>query len=146
MRDASSKKKRILILDDEAEITFLLAHTLRSSDYEVDAANTPGAAFTKLWANTYHLFLSDIMMPGMDGIDVLKAVRKDKNLKNLPVIILSAKLLTGNELATITGRLGALVVRKPFSPHRLVALVRKFIADREGTLKYGMNSGALELS
>jgi DNA-binding response OmpR family regulator len=146
MYDGNSDKKKILILDDEAEITFLLTHTLRSHDFEVDSANTAGTAFNKLWSEEYHLFMSDIMMPGMDGIDVLRVVRSDTKLKDLPVIILSAKILTKDEVSAITGRLGALLVRKPFSPHRLVELVRKFIADREGTLKFGTHSGALELT
>jgi len=145
MVEKTSRKERILILDDEPEITYLLARTLRLNDYEVDAVNTPGLAFTRLWDRPYQLFISDVMMPGMDGVDVLRVVRADEKLADMPVIILSAKTLGPEEMALITGRLRALVVRKPFSPQRLVKVARRMIADREGTLKSGLSSGALEL-
>ena len=83
--------KKIVVLDDEKYITQLLNIELEASGYEVKTACDGEAGLELIRAERPDLILLDLMMPKMDGFEVLQALRIDMMTKNIPVIILTAK-------------------------------------------------------
>jgi two-component system, OmpR family, KDP operon response regulator KdpE len=128
-RKQSLKKHRILVVDDEIRILKFLQSNLRGIGYEVVTASSGVEALEKFHASNPDLIVLDILMPEMNGFDVLKEIR---GFSMVPVIFLSAK---GNERDKITGLdLGADdYIPKPFSPDELVsrieAVLRRFKPD-----------------
>jgi two-component system KDP operon response regulator KdpE len=120
------KKYRLLVVDDEIRIQKFLQSNLRAQGYEVVTANNGLEAIKQFHASHPDLILLDILMPDMNGLEVLKEIR---SFSTVPVIILSAR---GNEREKITGLdLGADdYIPKPFSPDELVsrieAVMRRF--------------------
>ena len=82
-------QKRILIVDDDAEIRELLEFDIRSSGYFVDSAKDGLEGLNKALNNTYDLILLDVMMPKMNGFDVCKNIRSAK--LSIPILMLTAK-------------------------------------------------------
>jgi two-component system KDP operon response regulator KdpE len=125
-RKQSLKKYRLLVVDDEIRILKFLTSNLRALGYEVVTASNGLEALEQFHASNPDLILLDVVMPKMNGIDVLKEIR---GFSMVPVIFLSAK---GNESERITGLdLGADdYIPKPFNPDELVsrieAVMRRF--------------------
>jgi len=81
----------ILIIDDESTHLLLLQTILQDEGYNTEITENPQKGLELLKDNNYPVLILDIMMPGMDGFEVLEKIRKDKKLKKLHVIIISAK-------------------------------------------------------
>lgn len=110
----------ILVVDDEKEIADLVEIYLVSDGYKVYKANNAEEGLEILEENTIHMVLLDIMMPGMDGLEMCKKIRETNNI---PIIMLSAK---STDLDKILG-LGTGAddyVTKPFNPLELTARVK----------------------
>mgnify|MGYP000228866127 FL=1 len=110
----------ILVVDDENEIAELVEIYLVSDGYKVFKANNAQEGFSILNKEEVHLVLLDIMMPGMDGMDMCRKIRETNNI---PIIMLSAK---STDLDKIMGLgIGADdYVAKPFNPLELTARVK----------------------
>ncbi|MCK4907528.1 MAG: response regulator, partial [Spirochaetes bacterium] len=98
-------KSKILAVDNETDILEILSFNLKNEGYEVFTASNGLEAIEKTKKNLPDLILLDIMMEGMDGIEVCRNLKEDKATRNIPIIFLSAK---GEELDKILGlELGA---------------------------------------
>ncbi len=84
---SASARPRILVVDDEASIRDLLSKTLAMSDYDVDVAADGRTAVDRMRLNNYDLLVTDVRMPGMDGLTVIREARRYK--ANLPVIVIT---------------------------------------------------------
>lgn len=115
--------QRILAVDDEEHILELIQYNLKKNGFEVLTAVSGEDALKILEQESVNLVLLDIMMGGMDGIEVLKQIRADKELEDLPVILLTAR---GEEIDKVIGlELGADdYIAKPFGVHELPARVK----------------------
>lgn len=115
--------RSILIVEDEKEIRDLLSHYLRKEGFEVFLAPDGEAGLSRARAEKPNLILLDILLPKMDGLEVLREIRSDREIAGTPVIMLTAK---GDETDRIVGlELGADdYVPKPFSPREVVARVK----------------------
>ncbi|MEE4196917.1 MAG: response regulator [Bacteroidales bacterium] len=82
---------KILIIDDESTHLLLLQTILKDEGYHTEIVDNPQKGLGLLKENDYQVLLLDIMMPGMDGFEVLEKIQQDQRLKNLHVIIISAK-------------------------------------------------------
>lgn len=82
----------------------------------------------ELLTKKYHLLILDLMMPQMDGFTVLKNIRKEKRLKDQPVLILSSRQMSHDETAILASQ-NADMIAKPPRPHRLLEKVREIVAD-----------------
>ena len=80
-------RHRVLVVDDEASIRDLLEKTLSMSDYEVDTAPDGRSALERMRLNPYDLLITDLKMPGMDGLTVIREARRYK--PGLPVIVIT---------------------------------------------------------
>lgn len=119
--------KRILIIEDDVSIAELVRDYLEINNFEVVIAGRGTNGLETALAEDFALIILDIMLPGMDGFDVLANLRKKKQT---PVIFLSAK---SEDIDKIRGLgLGADdYMTKPFSPNELVARVKAHIARHE---------------
>jgi DNA-binding response OmpR family regulator len=103
--------KKILVVDDEIAICNLLKDFLAAKGYEVYTALDGRTAITKLKKDRPHIVLLDIMMPGMDGIETLRAIKKI----NPRVVVIMITAIADNELGLRTLKLGAYdYICKPF--------------------------------
>jgi len=111
---------RVLLIDDDARLHELLASYLDQNGFTVTVASDGKRGLAALEGGTFDAVLLDVMMPGMDGIEVCKRIR---SRSNIPVVMLTAK---GDETDRVVGlELGADdYVAKPFSPRELLARIR----------------------
>ncbi|MDF2586463.1 MAG: phoP [Anaerocolumna sp.] len=123
--------KTILAVDDEEHILELLAYNLERDGYRVIKAETGEEALDTLEKEKIDIVLLDWMLPGIDGIEVLRRIRAHKNYRKLPVIFLTAK---GDEISKVVGlEVGSddyLV--KPFGVHELLARIKAVLRRSEG--------------
>ena len=114
-------QKKILVVEDNAELSDLLHLHLSDQSWQVDIARDGHTGFKKATGGAYDLIVLDIMLPGMDGIDVLKTLRSRGLL--MPVLMLTSK---SSEIDRILGlELGADdYITKPFSIRELIARIK----------------------
>ena len=119
-------KESILIVDDEEDVLELVRYNLDKNGYQIETATTGEDALAKARAKLPNLVILDLMLPGIDGLEVCKNIKRDPKTQNIPIIMLTAK---GEEADIITGlELGADdYVTKPFSPKVLVARARRIL-------------------
>jgi len=117
------EQKHILVVDDEADLIELVSYNLRKEGFTVDSASDGEKALEKIRKGTYSLVILDLMLPGIQGIELCRIIRNDPKTVNLPIIMLTAK---GEEVDRILGlEMGADdYMSKPFSPRELVARVK----------------------
>ncbi|NLK93772.1 MAG: response regulator transcription factor [Clostridiales bacterium] len=116
-------KENILVVDDEEHIVELLKFNLMNSGFSVTTANNGLDALKIANENKPNLILLDLMLPGMDGLEICKEIKRNKETSNISIIMLTAK---GEELDKILGlELGADdYITKPFSVRELIARVK----------------------
>lgn len=115
---------KILIVEDEEAIADLEKDYLELSGFKVEVANDGQSGISKALKGNYDLFILDLMLPGVDGFDLCRQIREEKNT---PIIMVSAKK---DDIDKIRGLgLGADdYMTKPFSPSELVARVKAHLA------------------
>lgn len=135
--------KSILIVDDEKDLVELVSYNLRKEGFSVHASYDGEDALSKMKNNDFDLLILDLMLPGMDGLELLRFIRSDSRLSHLPVLMLTAK---AEEIDRVIGlEMGADdYVTKPFSPRELVARVKALMRrisrkaeEPEGILRFG---------
>ena len=128
-----SKSQRILIIDDDARLRELLLRYLGEQGFAAKAVADGSALDKALLLNRYHLLVLDLMLPGEDGLAILRRLRGAG--ENVPVILLTAK---GDEIDRIVGlEMGADdYLSKPFNPRELVARINA-VLRRKGALPAG---------
>lgn len=131
-------RELIFIVDDEVEILELVEFNLNRSGYRTRRIVSGEAALDAVRKDMPDLILLDLMLPGVDGLEVCRQLRADPATANTPIIIMTAK---GEDADVVTGlELGAAdYVVKPFSPRLLVARVRA-ILRRQSTCKHSDES------
>jgi DNA-binding response OmpR family regulator len=124
------KAIRVLIAEDDADIATLLAHYVQKEGWLAHVETTGSAALLYARTQPVDIAILDIMLPGLDGLSVCRALRTYEPTARLPVIIVTAK---GEEADRITGlEIGADdYVTKPFSPNELVARIRAVLRRSE---------------
>lgn len=85
------QKKTILIIDDSSTNNLLFQSILEENGFEVIVSTTGKAGLAAMQKNKADLVLLDVMMPGLDGFDVLKEIKEDENNQSVPVLMLTAK-------------------------------------------------------
>jgi DNA-binding response OmpR family regulator len=118
--------KRVLIIDDEPSIVISLEFLLKRAGLEVQVARDGEEGLAKLRELRPDAVVLDVMMPRLDGFEVLKAVRADPEIADIPVLMLTAKAREAEQQRGLT--LGAnAYMAKPFSTHELVDQVMALI-------------------
>jgi CheY-like chemotaxis protein len=122
---------RILVVDDQIYVRHTISLMLKSTEFEVIEAGSGREALTKFEESKFDLAIVDIYMPGMDGVKIIKSLRK--NTPNLPVIAISGRLLNRSELSaldffSLNPELSNVIcISKPVRPNQLIETIHKAI-------------------
>jgi two-component system phosphate regulon response regulator PhoB len=122
-------KERVLVVDDEEDILELVRFHLAREGYQLALAATGEEALKKAKHETFDLIVLDLMLPGLDGLEVAKALKADARTKGVPIVMLTAK---GEDADVVSGlEIGADdYITKPFSPRVLTARVKAVLRRR----------------
>jgi diguanylate cyclase (GGDEF)-like protein len=115
--------ERILVVDDDPDIARFIEVNLRTQGYEVDIASDGVEALERAAAQRPDLALVDVMMPRMDGFEVVERLRANPRTSNMSIILLTAKALTADKVMGITKGADDYII-KPFDPIELMARVK----------------------
>ena len=126
---ADSDKKRIAVVDDDIDIANYVK-VLLSPYYNVTVYFDGNAALKGMTEETPNLIISDVVMPGMSGFELCKAVKGELQLSHIPVVLVTAKVAVENQVEGLGVGADAYVT-KPFQPAYLVALVKSLLENRE---------------
>ncbi len=123
-------KEKILVVDDEEDILELVRYNLTKEGYRVQCVQSGEQALAKSGEEPPDMILLDLMLPGLDGLDVCRALKKNPATAGIPLIMLTAK---GEDADIVTGlELGADdYVTKPFSPRVLLARIKATFRRRK---------------
>lgn len=121
--ESPPSRANILVVEDEADLQDLLRYNIAREGFNVRCATTGEEAMHAIRQETPDIIVLDLMLPGMDGLEVCRLVKTDKKTESASVIILTAK---GEEADIVVGlELGADdYVTKPFSPRVLIARIK----------------------
>ena len=125
-----STMSKILIVEDDPDIRELLRFNLEKAGYNLFLAEDGEKALTLARKHSPDIILLDLMLPGVDGLEVCRTLKKDPELQRIPIIMVTAK---GEEMDRVVGlELGADdYVVKPFSLREVVLRIRKILDRRE---------------
>lgn len=116
-------KEKILIVEDEKDIIKMLEYNLKKEGYRVIDARDGEDALDLSARQHPDLILLDLMLPGMDGLEVCKALKKESKTNSIPIIMLTAKSQESDKVVGL--ELGADdYITKPFSPRELIARIK----------------------
>ncbi|NTV52070.1 MAG: response regulator transcription factor [Candidatus Firestonebacteria bacterium] len=123
-------KAKILIVEDDRDIAELIQYNLAKEGYTVVSANNGEKGFQLAKSSLPDLIVLDLMLPGMDGLEVCKLLKAEPKTQGIPVVMLTAK---SEESDVVTGlELGAEdYIAKPFSPKILVARLRTVLRRKQ---------------
>jgi two-component system, chemotaxis family, chemotaxis protein CheY len=119
-------QKRILIVDDSESIRHLLSAILQSAGFEVCAAIDGQDAIERFNTSNFNLVLTDLNMPRVDGISLIKHIRKSNGASHVPIIMITTESQTTiKDQAKSAGATGWIV--KPFVAEKLLTIVSKVL-------------------
>lgn len=118
--------KKILFVDDSASMRQVVGMAISSAGYDVTSAEDGKDAMNKVEADKFDAIITDLNMPNMNGIELIKAVKQNANNKFAPIIMLTTE--SSDEMKQQGKDAGAKVwVVKPFKPDQLVGVLKKLL-------------------
>jgi PAS domain S-box-containing protein len=121
----------ILLVDDDPKILELLEETLRSAGYETQSVQSGARALEVLSSKLVSAVLLDLLMPGMDGFEVIRHVREQATLKDLPILVMTAKTLAQEEIALLSRETQALFQKNGSWRQQLMVEVGRVVQGRK---------------
>jgi response regulator RpfG family c-di-GMP phosphodiesterase len=118
---------RLLLVDDDPGLRALLRTTFEIFDLELDEADSAAMAARRISACRPDVIVLDVLMPGIDGLEYCRALRRDHQTREIPVV-----LLTGSELSELHGSGADALIKKPFSPLELLSVVERLAGGLNG--------------
>jgi len=138
--------RRVIVVEDEKDLADLIALHLRREHYQVSTYGDGSVGLAAIERDRPDLVVLDLMLPGLDGLEICRRIRRNEALASMPILILTAR---GEEADVVTGlEVGADdYVVKPFSPRVVVARVRSLLRRSEGMDKGSevVRAGAIEV-
>ncbi|WNM61329.1 response regulator [Candidatus Nitrospira neomarina] len=122
---------RILIVDDKKENLYLLDFLLKGNGYEVETANNGAQALEKLHVKNFDLIVSDILMPVMDGFQLCRNVKKEEQLKAIPLVFYTATYTDEKDEEFALGLGADRFIRKPKEPDEFMKIIKGIVSDRK---------------
>jgi DNA-binding response OmpR family regulator/anti-sigma regulatory factor (Ser/Thr protein kinase) len=115
-----SMQKQILVIDDDPNIADMLRQFLPESDFWLEAALDGKSGLRAIEAKRPDIILLDLLMPGLDGFGVIERLRSDPKMRELPIIVISAKELTSAEAARLRETVALVMKKQGFEGEKLV--------------------------
>ncbi len=120
--------RRILVVEDNDDIALVVKTTLTMRDYEVDTASDGRAGLKMAQSGRYDLMVLDVILPELDGYEVLRRVKADPATADLPIALFSAHVSEQDRIEALEAGASAVLV-KPFHPGSFLAEIRAILAD-----------------
>nr|YP_009564926.1 hypothetical protein [Gelidium coulteri]YP_009565326.1 hypothetical protein [Gelidium sinicola]QBA96277.1 hypothetical protein [Gelidium coulteri]QBA96677.1 hypothetical protein [Gelidium sinicola] len=127
-------KKNILLVDDDLDLSKSVVNYLSNEGFNVVFKNTAQQALQALQDEHFDLIITDIVMPSLDGYDLIKLLRLDSSFSCIPIIFLTAKGMTHDRVKGYNLGCNAYLV-KPFSPLELLSIVRNLLKNFDLMIK-----------
>ena len=121
---------KILLVDDDPRTLEMLEESLRSAGYETQSVQSGARALEVLSSKLVSAVLLDLLMPGMDGFEVIRHVRQEATLKELPIFVMTGKSLTPEESALLARDTQALLQKNGSWQQQLIAEVARVVQGR----------------
>ena len=127
---AIMRKKHVLVVEDDDDVRELLRYNISREGYDLTCVTSGEEALAKMGPPFPDIVILDLMLPGVDGLEVCRTIRQRNDTRNVPVVMLTAK---GEDADIVTGlELGADdYITKPFSPRVLIARIRAVLRRKE---------------
>ena len=129
----------ILLVDDDPRTLEMLEESLRSAGYETQSVQSGARALEVLSSKLVSAVLLDLLMPGMDGFEVIRHVRQEATLKELPIFVMTGKSLTPEESALLARDTQALLQKNGSWQQQLIAEVGRVVQDRKRAKSAGQS-------
>jgi two-component system, OmpR family, alkaline phosphatase synthesis response regulator PhoP len=134
----TDKKARVLIVDDEEDILDFLSYNLKKEGYDVVTVDSGRKCLENMTKQLPDVVLLDIMMPGISGIDVCKKIKADTKTKDIPVIMLTAKITEKDIVTGLNSGADDYIV-KPFSMRILIARIKAQLRRLDANTESNIN-------
>ena len=125
-RNNGLERPRILVVDDEAAVRDLLVKTLTMADYDVDTADDGPTAIDRLQTSGYDLLITDLKMPGMDGLSVVRQARRYSTA--MPIIIITGYSTEASAIEAINLGVNGYLT-KPFRLARILSVTARALGE-----------------
>lgn len=122
--------KRILVVDDDNAILRLLLALFSRENYEVDTAVGGKEALAKIARTLYDVIVLDLMMPDVNGFDVVAALSARADTARIPIMVVTAKQITAADRHQLNGSVATIMEKTEFSSVRFAAEVRRAMSGR----------------
>jgi PAS domain S-box-containing protein len=139
IRSQTGADAAVLVVDDDPHNLELVEETLRAAGYETQAVRSGAKALDVLSAKSVGVVLLDLLMPGMDGFQVIRHVRQESTLKDLPILVMTAKNLTQEEISLLSRETQGLLQKKGSWQQQLTAEVERVVRGRKLTRAVGQS-------
>jgi len=128
MADGKRAKKmpsNVLVIDDDLQAISLVKAILKPFNVRVSAVDNARAGIEQALRNKPDLVILDLVMPGVDGFEVVAALRRDKDMSRVPILVHTAKTLTAEDRVRLEGTVESIVEKAEFQPERFLELLLK---------------------
>jgi CheY-like chemotaxis protein/predicted nucleic acid-binding Zn-ribbon protein len=128
MADGKRARKmpaNVLVIDDDPQAISLVKAILKPFNVRVSAVDTGRAGIEQALRNKPDLVILDLVMPDVDGFDVVAAIRRDKEMSRVPILVHTAKNLTADDRMRLEGKVESVVEKAEFQPERFLELLLK---------------------
>ena len=133
LRNGKPIRSAVLVDDDPIELR-ILSTTLANERMQVNTFTDGPAALSWLASHTPDLITLDLMMPGMDGFEVLDAIRRQEHLRDVPIMIITAKELFAEDRERLSGQIAAVIQKGPRQREELLSEVGETLQRRRQAL------------
>jgi len=120
--------QQIFVVEDDQDIARLLQYLLTKAGFSVHCFGNAEKVLPEAENNIPQLFILDVMLPGMNGLHLCQSIRKHDLLREIPILILSAKCSAGDKHSAFEAGASDYLT-KPFSPNELILVVRRLCVD-----------------
>ncbi len=128
MADTKRAKKmpaNVLVIDDDLQAISLVKAVLKPFNVRVSAVDSARTGIEQALRNKPDLVILDLVMPGVDGFEVIAALRRDKDIGRIPILVHTAKVLTAEDRQRLDGKVESIVEKAEFQPERFLELLLK---------------------
>jgi excisionase family DNA binding protein len=122
----AGERPRVLVVDDEQAVRDLVSKYLTTAEYDVETVEDGPTALERLQANSYDLLITDLKMPGMDGLSVIRETRR--RFSDLPIIIITAYSTEASAIEAINLGVSGYIT-KPFRMERVLAVAARALGE-----------------
>jgi len=128
MADTKRAKKmpaNVLVIDDDLQAISLVKAVLKPFNVRVTSVDSARTGIEQALRNKPDLVILDLVMPGVDGFEVIAALRRDKDIGRIPILVHTAKVLTAEDRQRLEGKVESIVEKAEFQPERFLELLLK---------------------